>query len=96
MKTIITNTQIFHFHKYDLKGHGRSQKVICLSWNLRKFFMTHSFMNYFDKNLCENYYHEYANVLLRTQVLLHLTKKNSVFPSIRLSVFPSLRLYENL
>ena len=46
MKTIIMNTQIFNFDKYDLKGHWRSQKVICLSWNLKKFFITHSFMNW--------------------------------------------------
>ena len=43
--TNIMNTQIFHFNKYDLKGHRRSQKVICLSGNLRQFFITHSFMN---------------------------------------------------
>ena len=53
MNTNIINTQIFHLDKYDLKGHWKSQKVICLSGNLRKFFLTHSFMNRFDKKLYE-------------------------------------------
>ena len=38
MNTNIIKTKIFHINKYDLKGHLRSQKVICLSANLRKFF----------------------------------------------------------
>ena len=44
MNTNIMNTQISHFNKFDLKGHWRSQKVICLSGNLRKFFLTNSFI----------------------------------------------------
>ena len=47
MKTIIINTKIFHFNKYDLKWLWRSQKVICLSRNLRKIFLTHSLLNRF-------------------------------------------------
>ena len=47
MNANIINMQIFNFNKYDLKGHLRSQKVICLYGNLRKFFLTHSFMNQF-------------------------------------------------
>ena len=45
------NTQIFHFHKYDLKGYLRSQKVNFLSGILRKKI-----------NLYENYYYEYVNI----------------------------------
>ena len=45
MKTIIMNTKIFYFNKNDLKGHWSSQKVICLSRNIRQIFLTHSFIN---------------------------------------------------
>ena len=47
VNTNIMNTQIFNFNNYDLKDHWRSQKVIWLSGNLRKVFLTHSFMNRF-------------------------------------------------
>ena len=56
------NSQIFHFNKYDLKGHWRSQMVICLSGNLRKFFITHSFMNWFWKK----YY--IKTIIINTQI----------------------------
>ena len=49
MKTIIMNMHIFHFNKYDLKGHWRSQKVIGLSRDSRKFFLTHSKIRFIKK-----------------------------------------------
>ena len=76
---IYANTNII---KYDLKGHWRSKKVICLSGNIRQFFITHSFMNWFWQKFIWKlllWIQKYFILIIMTSKVIEGHKTSSVF-----------------